>query len=437
MTKKENNSRHGGVKKIYFDNASTTPVDSSVLKEMNRFWSQDFSNAGAIHSGGIFVKNEIEKSRKKIASILNCHPNEIIFTSGGTESDNLALFGVVNNFLEDKKNITHSASLRAGKKPNIIVSNIEHPAILESCKALEKRGIEIIYIPVEKNGVIDPNLIKKKLNKNTILVSVMYVNNEIGTIQPIQEIAKTIRHFKKVGKRCGLKSRERSFLEETFHYPIFHTDACQAINYLPVKVDKLGIDMMTFNGSKIYGPKGIGVLYKKRNIPINPIIYGGGQEFGLRSGTEFVSGILGLSKALEITEKIKEKESKRLSVLRDYFIKKIKTNFPNVIINGDLEKRLPNNVNISISEIESELLILELDAKGIMVSEKSACQSSDPEESYVIQAIRGKDQHQGGVGKKTENSVRFSLGRSTTKKEIDYVLKSLKSILEKLNKWKY
>jgi cysteine desulfurase len=282
---------------------------------------------------------------------------------------------------------------------------------------LEKsKKAEVSYLPVEKNGIINPKKLRNLFKKNTVLVSMMYANNEIGTIQPIKEIAKEIRHFNKLNNSKIL----------------FHTDAVQAVNYLPINVEKLGVDLLVFNGSKIYGPKGIGVLYKKRNVKLSPIIYGGEQENGLRPGTENVSNIIGLGEALKITEKIKNKESKRLTNLRDYFIKGLNhsTILKNsrIVVNGDLEKRLPNNINITVKNIPSDLLVIELSARGIQVSSKSACKGGDGKASYVIKAL-------GGTLSELDGSIRFSLGRETKKSDLDYVFRSLEEIFSKLNKW--
>lgn len=368
--------------KIYLDYAS------SALRES--------ANPGAIHELGVKEKSKLENARAVVAKILGAGSNEIIFTSGATESNNLAILGLVQNF----------------KKPHIVTTNIEHASVLETCKHLGKKGqAEVAYVEVEKNGIVDPKKIKKVLKQNTILVSIMYVNNEIGTIQPIREIAKEIRHFNKInGKKI-----------------LLHTDATQAVNYLSVNVSKLGVDLMSFNGAKIYGPKGVGVLYIKKNTPINKIMFGGNQESGLRPGTENTASILGLAKALQIAEKNKEKEIKRLTELRDYFFEKLKK-IPRLIINGDLANRLPNNINITIPKIPSDLLVIELSARGIMASAKSACKAGDGKASHVLQAINKKI-------KETDGSIRFSLGRNTTKKDIDYTLKSLSQILTKLKKW--
>ncbi len=393
-------------KKAYLDYASATPTDPEVARAMRPFWQDNFSNPSGLHTDAVKAKNAVNDSRRMISSILSAQPDEIIFTSGGTESDNLAIFGVIE---EAKKTI---------KKPHIVTTNIEHSAVKETCRALEKWGIDVTYVPVEGNGIVDSQAIKKAITKNTVLVSVMYANNEIGTIQPIQEIAKAIRHFRKMN--------DRSY--DTNPYPFFHTDAAQAMNYLPVNIQKLGVDLLSFNGSKIYGPKGIGALYKKRLVPLAPMMRGGNQEYGFRPGTENVPGIVGLAYALLIAEKMKEKESKRLMVLREYFMKKIRAQFPEIIINGHETNRLPNNVNISVPDFEGEFLVIELDAKGIAVSSKSACKSDDPEESYVVKAIRPESSIE-------EGSVRFSLGRATTKKDIDYTIASLREIFEKQKKW--
>lgn len=345
-------------------------------------------NPSAIHALGVKEKNKLENARRKVAGILNAHHDEIVFTSGATESNNLAILGI-----------------RAGY---IVTTNIEHASVIETAK---HRG-RVTFVPVEPNGIVDPKKIKKVLNKNTVLVSVMYANNEIGTIQPIKEIAKEIRHWNKLNK----------------NKIYFHTDATQAINYLPITVPQLGIDMMSFNAAKIYGPKGVGVLYVKKNTPISKIAFGGDQERGLRPGTENVGGIVALAKSLEDVEKIKEKEIKRLIALRDYFFVKLLKVDSSIKINGDLKNRLPNNVNITIPNIPSDLLVIELSAKGIMASNKSACKSGDGKASHVIQAIDKNI-------KETDGSLRFSLGRSTTKADIDYTVKVLSQILIKLKRW--
>ncbi|OGJ05803.1 hypothetical protein A2554_03285 [Candidatus Nomurabacteria bacterium RIFOXYD2_FULL_35_12] len=390
-------------RKIYMDYASSAEA-----------------NPSSIHSFGVKAKAELQNARKDVAKVLNAHMDEIIFTSGGTESNNLAIQGVLRAVKE--------------KLPHIITTNIEHPSVLETFKLMEKRELaEISIVPVEINGIVDPKKIKKEIKKNTVLVSVMYVNNEIGTIQPIREIAKEIRHWK--------KKRSRSQVSKTSPFPVFHTDAVQAVNYLDLNVEALGVDLLSLSGSKIEGAGRVGVLYKRRGTQIENIFGGGGQEFGLRPGTENLPEIIKFSEALELVQKIKEKEVKRLTKLRDYFIAKLSKMPFDIKLNGDLENRLPNNVNISIPNIPSDLLVIELSARGIMASEKSACESGDGKASYVIKAIRPEIKPArnafsiADAGGENDGSLRFSMGRQTTKKDIDYTLKSLSKILTKLKKW--
>jgi cysteine desulfurase len=392
------------------------------------------ANPSSIHSFGLKAKSKLEEARRTVANVLGARPSEIIFTSGATESNNLAIQGVVY------------AAMEQGFLPHIITTNIEHPSVLETFRLMEKRKlVQISVVPVETNGIVDPKKIKKEIKKNTVLVSVMYANNEIGTIQPIKEIAKEIRHWKKK------KKKEKGFLRSSVLwvppparpfqnlslFPFFHTDAVQAVNYLDLNVEKLGVDLLSLSGSKIEGAGRVGVLYKRKTVQLANVFGGGDQEMGLRPGTENLPEILKFSKALQSVQKIKEKEAKRLTVLRNYFIAKIRvldTRFsgvqhPNsVVINGDLINRLPNNVNISFPKIPSDLIVIELSAKRIMASSKSACKSGESGGSYVIKAICKKPN--GDVG-----GVRFSLGRDTKKNDIDYTIKSLFEILQKLKKW--
>ena len=430
-------------RRIYLDNASATPIDKGVLKCISSYQRDYFANASAIHTSGVKVREIIEKSRGSIAKGINAHSDEIIFTGSSTESNALAILGIVNNFKLNNKGII----------PHIIISEIDHPAVLMNCKLLEERGeVEVSYIKINENGIVNPKDVKEMIKENTILISIMYANNEIGTVQPIDEIAKGIRHYRK-GKEHkflghGYFSAEKflvlgstaSQVPKNLYsspFPMFHTDATQAVNYLDTSnIEKLGVDMMSFNGSKIYGPKGIGVLYKKRGVELAPIYTGGEQEFGLRSGTENVASIAGLSLALEITNKIKDKEVDRLTKLRDYTIDKlikIKVGEYKIVLNGSKEVRLPNNINISISGITSELLVIELDAKGIEVSSKSACKSGEEGESYVLKALRVA---QGEGLKEEEGSLRITLGRQTTKTDMDRFVSVLIKILEKYSKWK-
>ncbi len=394
-------------KTIYVDNASATMQDPRVLRAMLPYFNKKSSNPSSIHKSGLQASKAISDARNKIAKLIFAHSDEIIFTGSGTESDALAIIGLANYYF-----------LHTTKIPHIVTTNIEHSAVLENCKMLEKQGkAELTYIEVESDGIVDPKKVRDAIKENTILVSVMYANNEIGTVQPIQEIAKVIRNIRKGGQQIYL-----------------HTDACQAVNYLDISnVERLGVDMMSFNGSKIYGPKGVGVLYKKRGVELAPIYAGGGQEYGLRSGTENVPGIVGMAHALKITEDMKDKEVARLTVLRDYFFTELESLSNRVDykikINGDKVNRLPNNINISILGISHELLVIELDAHGVEVSNKSACKSEEEGNSHVINAIRNGD-------KFTSESIRFSLGRYTAKSDIKKTIKILENILNKYKNWK-
>ena len=349
-------------------------------------------NPSSIHALGVEAKRELETARSAVASVLNARPAEIIFTSGGTESNNLAILG--------------------SPKGHIVTTNIEHASIMETCK---RRG-STTFVPVEPNGIVDPKKIKKVLRRDTVLVSIMYANNEIGTIQPIREIAKQIRHYNKLNSKKI----------------IFHTDAVQAANYLDLNVDKLGVDMLSLSGSKILGSGRVGMLYKKGSVSISPIMFGGDQEGGLRPGTENLQAIMEFTDALEVAQKIKDKESLRLTKLRDYFIKQLRHSHIlkniGISVNGDLKNRLPNNINITIPNIPGDLLILELSARGIMASAKSACKAGDGKASHVVRAVDPSV-------KDTDGSVRFSLGSKTGKKDIDRTLKALGEILHKLKKW--
>ncbi len=393
-------------KRIYLDHAATTYLDPVVKKAMEDFWIKDFGNPSSLYEEGRHAKKAIEESRAKIAKIINARPEEIIFTNGGTESDNLAIFGVMGSLAP-----TWKLSFQVGEKTShIIATKFEHHAVLNACKKLEKEGFDVTYLDVGKNGIVNLEDIKKALKKETILVSVMFANNEIGTIQSIAEIAKIIKNFKKKNNSV---------------YPYFHTDACQAAEYLDLDVNILGVDLLTINGSKVYGPKGIGLLYIRKGTKIKPILYGGEQERKIRPGTENVPGIVGLAKALELSQKNRIKESKRLTALRDYFIKRLTAEIPRTYLNGDAIQRLPNNINISILGVEGESVVLYLDEAGVACSTGSACTSESLEPSHVIMAL-GRPYEYG------HGSLRFTLGHCNTKKDIDYVMKILPGIIKKL-----
>ncbi len=367
------------------------------------------ANASSVHTMGVEAKKILEKARGEVASVLHSRNDEMIFTSGGTEGNNIAIQGLVLS-LQNKKD---SKIL-----PHVIITNIEHPSVLETCKMLEKRNmIQLSVVEVETNGIIDPKKIKKELRNNTALVSVMYANNEIGTIQPINEIAKEVRHFRKNKKIDSV-------------FPLLHTDAVQAVNYLDLNVEKLGVDMLTLSGSKIKGAGRVGALFKKRTVDLVPVFYGGDQEMGLRPGTENLTAISRFAKALKNSQAQKQKEGDRLKKLKNYFINKL-SKIPlggGVIINGNTENSLPHMVSITFSKIPNELLVIELSAKGVMCSSKSACKSSQKGGSYVIQAINPNLDPEIGA-------VRFSFGKDTKKEDIDYTIKVLKDILSKLKKW--
>ncbi len=382
------------MKRIYLDYAATTYIDPRVLQKMKPYLTRAYGNASSLYSLGREVKAAIEGGREEVAKILGASPDEIIFTGSGTESANLAIFGIAKAY-RDRGN-------------HIIVSKIEHKAVLESARKLEKEGFRVTYLNVDSQGIIKLNELKRALNRKTILVSIMYANNEIGTIQPIKEISKIIKKF-----------RKENLL------PAFHSDACQAAGALSLKVNDLGVDLLTLNGSKIYGPKGVGCLYVNKNYKIEPLIVGGSQEMGLRAGTENTALIVGFSEALKLAEKLREKESKRLRKLRDYFTKKILKLILHCQLNGHPQKRLPNNTNLSFAGIEGESLVLKLDQYGISASTGSACTSQDLEPSHVITAL-GKSKEA------SHSSVRFSLGRKTSKSDINYVLKVLPDIVKKL-----
>lgn len=380
-----------GKRHIYLDHASTTPLDRRVRRIMLRLL-RHFANPSALYEGGQIAKKYLKEARIKTARVLSARPEEVIFTASGTESDNLALFGI---FEAAKKTIA---------KPRFISTNIEHPAILETLEEIEKRGGEVILVPVEQNGIVSVKEIERQINDRTVLVSVMYANNEIGTIQPIKEISRMLK------TKCAGT------------YPYLHTDASQAPNYLSVDTRRLGVELMTLDGSKIYGPKGVGALFIKSGTVIEPIIFGGGQEFGLRSGTENVPAIVAFAEALAIASEEREKESRRLHLLQKHCFKWIEENKPAWRINGDLEKRLPNNLNVCIGGLDAEFAVIKLAEKGIDCSYASACLTrAEENQSYVIEAL-GKNECAG-------SSLRFTFGRSTTKRDIKKLLATLADLV--------
>ena len=396
-------------KKVYLDFASATPLCKEVEKAMDSV-SDFFANPDSIYASGVETKKIVENARKSVAGILSARSDEIIFTSGGTEGNNLVIFGLYNFLINENSN----------RKLHIVTSTIEHSSVLESIRELENKGVKVTYVKPNNEGIIDPKDIRDALRPETFLVSIMYVNNEIGTIQPIREISKIIRNFRKA------LSPKLQALSSVF----FHTDACQAPNYLDLSVQALGVDFLTLDGGKIYGPKGVGIIFSKRSISLKPIFFGGSQERGVRSGTLSTSLVVGFAKALEVAVLLSEKESKRLLKLREYFLNEIINKLPKVMgqprINGSLIERVPNNINICFEKLDAEFAVLALDAYGVECSSASTCMNIKNESySYVVKELGEKDC--------SMSSLRFSFGRSTTKKDLDYCLKALGHIL--LNQW--
>ncbi len=380
---------------IFLDYASTTPVDKEVAKVMS-VANDFFANPSSLYSDAILVKDKITEAKKNIAEILNCQKEDIIFTSGGTESNNLAILGIFGK---------HKTS---DFTPHFITTKIEHPAVLEVYKEIEKRGGEVSYVEVGESGVVNVRDVEKEIKSNTVLISVMYANNEIGTIQPIKEIGRIVKEYRRKNEK---------------NIPYFHADSCQAGLYLSIDVLKLNVDLMTLDGIKMYGPRGSGILYVKSSVEIEPIIFGGGQQNGLRSGTENIGSILGMTKCLEIAQEKRDEESKRLIIIRDYAINEILSNFNGTTLNGDKVLRLPNNINICFSGIDSEFATIQLDVLGFSVSYSSSCRTlKEDSSSYVLSSI--------GKEKCSLSSLRFTLGRETKKSDIDKLVVALRSVIK-------
>jgi len=350
------------------------------------YFTEKFGNAGSLHSKGLDAKQDLDSARATIAKYLNCQPSEIIFTGSGTESNNLAIIG--------------TAKANKDKGNHIITSNIEHPSVLDVFKYLEKEGFKVTYLEVDPDGFIDPKQVEEAITKETTLVSIMYANNEIGAIEPVEEIANICQK----------------------HKVIFHTDACQIAEYQNIDTKKIPLDLLTINGSKLYGPKGIAFLYVRKGTQIEALFQGGSQEQGLRAGTQNTPAIMGLAKAFEIAQENHKEESIRTTKLRDYFIENILKKIPDASLNGSQKNRLPNNINLYIPNISGKELLLLLDSKGIFVSTGSACNSGKDGDSHVLNAIcRNKNISQ--------YSIRISIGKQTTKEDLDYVIETLPKIV--------
>jgi cysteine desulfurase len=355
------------------------------------YFVHHFGNASSIHKEGQDARRAVEDSRRQIAKIINAKANEIIFTGSGTESNNTVIKGIASSEL-------------GNKKKHIITCKIEHHAVLEPCEFLEKKGFKVTYLSVDNEGLVNPKDVEKAITSETLLVSIMHVNNEIGTIQPIEEI----------GKICRKKR------------VLFHTDAVQSLGKLPLDVKKMNLDFLSASAHKIYGPKGVGLLYIREGVKIEPLLHGGGHEFGIRSSTENVAGIVGFAKALDICYRDMKTESRRLAELRDYLVKEI-LRIPSTRLNGSLKKRIYHNANFSFSGIEGESLIMHLDMQGIAASTGSACSTKSLKPSHVLTAI-------GLPHVDAHGSLRLTIGRNTSKEDIDYTIRIVKDIVENLRK---
>ena len=387
---KEKRRRYSHLEKIiYLDNAATTRTAPEVVDAMLPYFTEKYGNPSSVYGFAAENKEVISRQRRVIAEVLGAKENEIYFTAGGTESDNWAL--------------TATAEAYASKGKHIITSRIEHHAILHTCEYLEKRGYEVTYLDVDENGLVDPKKVEEALRPDTILISIMTANNEIGTIQPIREIGEIARA----------------------HGVLFHTDAVQAFAQIPINVEECRIDMLSASGHKLNGPKGIGFLYIRKGVKIRSFIHGGAQERKRRAGTENVPGIVGLGKAVELAASTMEERAERETKLRDYTIARIEKEIPYCRLNGDRVKRLPNNINFSFRFIEGESMLIKLDLKGICASSGSACTSGSLDPSHVLLAI-------GLPHEIAHGSLRMTLGADTTKEDLDYTVDCLKQIVEEI-----
>ena len=378
------------MKRIYLDHAATTPVDKSVMEVMKPYFERDFGNASSLYHHGQQARLALEDARKKAARLINAEPEEIIFGSGGTESDNTALTGI--------------AMANKDKGDHIITTKIEHHAVLETCHHLEKQGFRVTYLDVDRYGMVNPQDVEKAITDKTLLVSVMHVNNEVGTIEPIGEIGRICRENK----------------------VYFHTDAVQGFGKVPIDVKKMSIDLLTASSHKIYGPKGVGLLYIRKGVKIESLIHGGNHEAGKRAGTENISGIAGFGEACGVAMKDMLSESRRLGELRKRLVKGV-LEIPKSYLNGHPEERLPGNANFRFDSIEGEAMILRLDALGIEASTGSACSSRELKPSHVLTSIGLRPEQAHG-------SLRMTLGRSTTREDIDFVLKKLPGVIDDLRR---
>lgn len=400
---------------IYLDHSATTPVDKKVIEEMAPYFSEKFGNASSIHQYGQEALGGVDLARERVSNFLNCSSEEIIFSSGATESNNLAIRGLIDSLVDGNKNI----------KPHIISSSIEHDAILEPCMRLEKEGVEVSYLGVDSSGVIRLADLEKEIKENTVLVSIMYVNSEIGSVQPLREIGKLIKKINnsRIHEWQNKRPAQRGEKPQNIY---FHTDATQGVNFFNCDTKFLHLDMLSLSSHKIYGPKGVGALYVKKNTPLKALQLGGHHENNRRSGTLNVPGIVGLGKAIELLdEELVKKNNEKISKIRDYLVEEIQKNIPDSILNTDRKNSSPAHAHFTFLGAEGESILISLDMEGVAVSTGSACASGSLKASHVLLAI--------GIKKEiAHNSIRFTLGKNTGKKDIDRVMEVLPSIIERL-----
>ncbi len=379
------------MRRVYLDNNATTPVAAEVLEAMKPFLAEDFGNASSVHWYGQRAKAAVETAREHVAWLLHARANDVVFTSGGTESDNMAVLGAVE-----------AARVADGAK-HLVVSAIEHHAVLHAAKALERRGVEVTYVKAGSGGIVDPADVERALRPNTVLLSIMAANNELGTIQPLEEIGRLARA----------------------HKVLFHTDAVQAVGKIPVDVEKWGVDLLSLSAHKLHGPKGVGALYVRRGTDLSPLFYGGHSERDRRPGTENTPGIVGLGKAAEMAASRLAEEGPRLTTLRDRLEDSILAKVPQCARNGAKDPRLPSTSNIRFDHVEGEGFVIAMDLKGVACSTGAACSSGSVEPSHVLSAI-------GMTNAQARSSIRFSLGRMTTAEDIDYALEVIPAVVERL-----
>lgn len=404
-------------KHVYLDYAATTPVDSLVLKAMMPYFSHSFTNPAALYQPSVKINEVLLNCRKSIAVNISALSNEIIFTSGGTESNNLAIFGAVKiplGGVAQRGGLARTPYFTkegaGGGLAHIITTPIEHHSVLEPIKILEKQGAKVTYLKVDSSGLVNPNDVIKAIRPETVLVAIMMANNEIGTVEPIAEIGRLLLKHKKTNNT---------------EYPYFFTDACQAAGYLDINILKLHVDLLSVNAAKIYGPKGAGFLFVKRGTKLAPIFYGGQQEFSLRAGTENIPAIVGLAKALELVRDSRKQENQKARKLSEAFFNKIERIYPRAVLNGPPigESRLPNNLNINFTGLDAETLSIYLDSFGVYCATGSACSTNTDDNSYVIKAINKS-------ASEVKSSLRFSLGKATSIKDINYAVDALKKCIK-------